>query len=53
MREFALGTRLVLLVENFVSERLAQLAYEHRSQRPIVAPPDPIAFQQQKALFTE
>jgi len=43
----------VLLVENFISDKLAQLAYEQRSQRPTVAPPDPIAFQQQKALYTE
>ena len=29
------------------------MAFELRAQRPIIPPPDPIAFQQQKALYTE
>lgn len=32
---------------------MSQLAYDNRVNRPVLAPPDPIAFQQQKALFSE
>lgn len=53
VREFALGTKLVLLVENFDVGGVGRLAGEYRGQRPVVAPPDPIAFQQQKALYSE
>lgn len=44
---------MVLLVEKANHNILAQLAQEFRAQRPSVPPPDPIAFQQQKALFSE
>jgi hypothetical protein len=53
VRELALGTKIVLLVEKANHPALVQLAAEFKTQRPLVPPPDPIAFQQQKALYTE
>jgi hypothetical protein len=53
VRELALGTKIVLLVEKADQKLLTQLAFESRALRPITPPPDPIAFQQQKSLYTE
>lgn len=52
VRERALGTRIVLMIEEFNEYRINQLAQQYRTQRPTTPPPDPITFQQQKSLET-
>jgi hypothetical protein len=48
IKKKALGTRLVTIVEKVDLDLIILLAEKYRNERPSIAPPDIITFQQQK-----